>query len=76
MADSDIYITAFLTCLGKYIYILSGKNYRLRKLKYHFLLITTFTFYGPEIEIDQTTRKPLQIYTDNISNRETLTLFL
>ena len=75
VADSDIYITAFLTFLGKYI-IFYMENYRLRKLKYHCLLITTLIFCGPEIEIEQTTRKSLQICTNNISNRETLTLFL
>ena len=33
-------------------------------LKYHCLLITTFTFCGPEIEIERTTRKPLQVCTN------------
>ena len=75
MTVSDIYITAFLTCLAIHI-IFYVENYRLRKLKYHFFLITTFTFCGSEIEIEQTTRKPHQICTNNISNRETLTLFL
>ena len=75
MADSDIYITAFPPCLAIYI-IFYLENYRLTKLKYHFLLITTFTFCGSEIEIEQTTRKPHQICRNNISNRETLTLFL
>ena len=75
MTDSDIYITALLTCLAIYT-IFYLENYPLRKHKYHCLLITTFTFCGSEIEIEQTTRKPHQICTNNISNRETLTLFL
>ena len=75
VADSDIYITDFLTCLAIYV-IFYLENYRLRKLKYHCLLITTFAFCGSENEIEQTTRKPSQICTHNISNRETLTLFL
>ena len=73
MADSEIYITAFLTCLAK-SNIFCLENYRLRKLKYHCLLITTFTFCGSEIEIEQTTKKPHQICTNNLSNRETLFL--
>ena len=75
VADSDIYITAFLTCLTIYI-IFYLENYRLRKLKYHCLLITALTFCGSETEIEQTSRKPHQIFTNNISNRETLILFL
>ena len=46
--------------IGKYI-LFCLENYRLKKLKYHCLLITTFTFCGPEIEIEQNTRKSVRI---------------